>query len=334
MADKITWADKESLVTDPTIAEINKVTDDNMNEIKSVTNTNADELTEKIVYDESDITENTGLIIEEVPEGSNIPYINSEIAIGSTNEDNRPVWFKQGKNLFTDKRYIVNASISSNGEIISGTYQLYYVPVVAGKTYSMATGTSNRQWVYTFTTNIPTIGETGATRIVNSSATETFTVPTGYNYLVLRRTDSGGEVISNLMINEGTSVDTYEAYIPPSIIADNTEFYSQAEIGENSNGKYIKYADGTMICTGVKSFTGANFTTQNGAVYIPATSPSINFAQQFIENPVVTLTAFNRANGVYESGLSTSLVAIWPFAFSSITNVNYSIHYIAIGRWK
>ena len=79
MADKITWADKESLVTDPTIAEINKVTDDNMNEIKSVTNTNADELAEKIVYDEDDITENTGLIIEEVPEGSNIPYINSEI---------------------------------------------------------------------------------------------------------------------------------------------------------------------------------------------------------------------------------------------------------------
>ena len=206
MADKITWANKVSLVTDPTIAEINKVTDDNMNEIKSVTNTNADELAEKIVYDEDDITENTGLIIEEMPEGSNIPYLNSEI-------DNE---------------------------------------------YGTAT-------------------------------------------------------------NRGYSQEYINGII---------------ESGSNANGNYIKYVNGTMICTGVKNFTGVNFTTQNGSVYIPATSPTINFAQQFIENPVVTLTAFNRANGVYESGLSTSLVAIWPFAFSSITNVNYSIHYIAIGRWK
>lgn len=75
MADKITWADKESLVTDPTIAEINKVTDDNMNEIKSVTNTNADQLDETIVYDENNITTNTKALIKQ----GNYRYINSEI---------------------------------------------------------------------------------------------------------------------------------------------------------------------------------------------------------------------------------------------------------------
>lgn len=110
MADKITWADKESLVTDPTIAEINKVTDNNMNEIKNVTNTNADELAEKIVYDENDITENTGVIIEELPEGSNIPYINSEIEISST-PPNTKVWIKKSKNLFKPTLYINDETI-------------------------------------------------------------------------------------------------------------------------------------------------------------------------------------------------------------------------------
>ena len=54
---------------------------------------------EVLIGEEEDITPQTKIIIEEVPEGSNIPYINSEIAIGSTNEDNRPVWFAKSRNL-------------------------------------------------------------------------------------------------------------------------------------------------------------------------------------------------------------------------------------------
>ena len=181
----------------------------------------------EVIISDTEPTSNDNEIWVE-PNGT-LPYVNSEVNIGATNVSNIPVWFKQGKNLFTDKRYIENASISSNGEIINGSYQLYYVPVVAGKTYSMATGTSNRQWVYTFTTNIPKVGETGATRIVNSSATETFIVPSGYNYIVLRRTDSGGEVISNLMLNEGSSIETYEKF-SSAIIINNAYFLNLEEI--------------------------------------------------------------------------------------------------------
>ena len=45
---KIEYANKESLVNDPSVAEKNKVTDNNMNEIKSVVNHNADEFTNTI----------------------------------------------------------------------------------------------------------------------------------------------------------------------------------------------------------------------------------------------------------------------------------------------
>lgn len=71
---KITWADKESLVTDPTIAEKNKVTDSNMNEIKSVVNENADQ----VILSDTEPTSNDNEIWIE-PNGT-LPYVNSEIA--------------------------------------------------------------------------------------------------------------------------------------------------------------------------------------------------------------------------------------------------------------
>ena len=76
MADKITYVNKESLVTDPTIAEKNKVTDNNMNEIKSAVNNNADQLDETIVIGDENITNNSRAVINE---SEYIPYINSEI---------------------------------------------------------------------------------------------------------------------------------------------------------------------------------------------------------------------------------------------------------------
>jgi hypothetical protein len=71
---KITWANKESLVTDPTIAEKNKVTDSNMNEIKSVVNENADQV---IVSDTEPTSADNEIWVDT---SSNATYINSEIS--------------------------------------------------------------------------------------------------------------------------------------------------------------------------------------------------------------------------------------------------------------
>lgn len=48
MATKITYEDKVSTSTDPSVAEINKITDDNLNEIKARFNELVDELPEVI----------------------------------------------------------------------------------------------------------------------------------------------------------------------------------------------------------------------------------------------------------------------------------------------
>lgn len=246
MADKITWNDKVSLVTDPTIAEINKVTDDNMNEIKSVTNTNADELTEKIVYDESDITENTGLIIEEVPEGSNIPYINSEIAIGSTNEDNRPVWFKQSKNLFNKDKVIIGV-LQSDGTLDARPQYLDYrtsdfINVKPNTEYTISRVYSGQD------ENLMRIGyytntETFINRPYSENNPWIITTPSNCYYIRLSYKQTSN---SNIQFEKGSSATSYENYIEPSININGkdeyyTNDYSTAEqvIGEWINGKNI-----------------------------------------------------------------------------------------------
>ena len=238
MADKITWADKESLVTDPTIAEINKVTDDNMNEIKSVTNINADELAEKIVYDEDDITENTGLIIEEVPEGSNIPYINSEITIGATNPNNTPTWFKMGKNLFSSKLELgtfTNEGVKSNST--TNYRNATPIQVQPNTTYTFSiNGVSQKYGIYYYNNTNTFINSEGLT-------TGTFTTPANCYYINFRcfNADFTSDYVNlKLQIEKGDTATTYEPYVRKAInINGEDEYYTNDySTTEQVVGKY------------------------------------------------------------------------------------------------
>ena len=238
MADKITWADKESLVTDPTIAEKNKVTDNNMNEIKSVTNVNADELAEKIVYDEDDITENTGLIIEEVPEGSNIPYINSEITIGATNPNNTPTWFKMGKNLFSSKLELgtfTNEGVKSNST--TNYRNATPIQVQPNTTYTFSiNGVSQKYGIYYYNNTNTFINSEGLT-------TGTFTTPANCYYINFRcfNADFTSDYVNlKLQIEKGDTATTYEPYVRKAInINGEDEYYTNDySTTEQVVGKY------------------------------------------------------------------------------------------------
>lgn len=98
------------------------------------------------------------------------------------------------------------------------------------------------------------------------------------------------------------------------------------ESGSNTNGNYVKYTDGTMICWGSKP-TG-----------------NITFAETFISTPTLIVSVNNAQNnfmhvaqGSASSGSTGSLVA----TYQSIGTTNawaidntVTINYIAIGKWK
>mgnify|MGYP000169714465 CR=1 FL=1 len=108
------------------------------------------------------------------------------------------------------------------------------------------------------------------------------------------------------------------------------------ERGSNANGEYVKYADGTMICTSSFSATDQSIGTSYGGLLFTG-NRSCNFPSVFISPPVC------QANGVFYDQASWVVVTNTTnthtgFLLVDVTsrpagpNVQFSI--FAIGRWK
>lgn len=105
------------------------------------------------------------------------------------------------------------------------------------------------------------------------------------------------------------------------------------ERGSNSNGTYIKWADGTMICTWVDT-TGIACSTASGSLFTAASASTWTFP-----------AAFSTTAGTVLSGTSTSTVRWVVFGTLTTTTVTYNnfspsssasavvLRMMAIGRW-
>jgi hypothetical protein len=107
------------------------------------------------------------------------------------------------------------------------------------------------------------------------------------------------------------------------------------ESGSNANGEYIKYANGTMICTFTVAVQSVAVTTSYSPVFY-GLPPLWTFPVAFVGNfPAVELTAYRSGGLVWTTrggaaSLSSAQMAILDGA--SNTN-NFQLSYSAIGRW-
>ena len=111
------------------------------------------------------------------------------------------------------------------------------------------------------------------------------------------------------------------------------------ESGSNENGSYIKYSDGTLICT--KKVKGTvNITEKyDGGLYHTPDGQYFDlgkYAQEFIDFPVFSVTSYGGytqwVGGIAERG-RIDIGKLHILAASSKTITAY-YHVIAIGRWK
>lgn len=112
------------------------------------------------------------------------------------------------ENLFDKNNVISNVSIDSAGAIIPDTHsKVYYIPVVSGKECIMHQGYS-RQYVYTFSEDIPQIGSVTGSRVIVSSAENVVaTVPDNCNYLLVREYSTlANEQNETLIVTEGNQI--------------------------------------------------------------------------------------------------------------------------------
>ena len=110
------------------------------------------------------------------------------------------------------------------------------------------------------------------------------------------------------------------------------------ETGTNNNGTYIKYADGTMICT--KKITGqAKITSTWGNLYDTGDNPLDlgDWAIPFIDVPIVSIS-FYGANGQWVEGFQTSTTKekVGKISIASATSKTANSFYniIGIGKWR
>ena len=109
------------------------------------------------------------------------------------------------------------------------------------------------------------------------------------------------------------------------------------ESGSNANGNWIKYIDGTMICTISKDVSFAGY-SQDGAIYFYDIN-NIDFPQSFTQLNSIN-ASFNSTKpgkfpwvGIYNATTS-SIARIRLFNYyNSNDNAGY-INIIAIGKWK
>lgn len=109
--------------------------------------------------------------------------------------------------------------------------------------------------------------------------------------------------------------------------------------GSNENGNYIKFHDGTMICTGNKSVTSQPHGTSYGGLYRSNSITFDDFPVAFVEAPIVSVSIIesNAPNGcmldIFDGPTTTN-----PGRFSTVKEnsspLTATFGYIAIGKWQ
>lgn len=120
--------------------------------------------------------------------------------------------------------------------------------------------------------------------------------------------------------------------------ADTLDNCIIVDSGSNSNGSWIKWADGTMICTKKIKFTNVVIKTVWGSVY--ETSSTIGFgdyAQEFIEIPNVSIDLADGSTCFCETFFGRTKASIgytWLWKPAVEENGTMTFNVIAIGKWK
>lgn len=115
------------------------------------------------------------------------------------------------------------------------------------------------------------------------------------------------------------------------------------ESGSNANGSYIKFSDGTMICTYTFDLANdANFSVSYGSIfYTTGGSKTWVFPQPFLKiysvNGSLQLPGGIGGVGFSNNNDLTTSVKFYPYSVSSYDFTGSSkkyVYLIAIGKWK
>ena len=104
------------------------------------------------------------------------------------------------------------------------------------------------------------------------------------------------------------------------------------ESGSNANGKYVKFADGTMVCYGQFEVLGSSYAY--GALYRTNFNSPVTFPVEFTLPPQISITTTNVVGIIGEAEILTTGIDYLVVLRADSYNYTFNIDYIAIGKWK
>ena len=151
-------------------------------------------------------------------------------------------------------------------------------------------------------------------------------------------------IVTNYIIKAKMTIVTNGEVIQENGTASTTNVYSASavdnklaqivESGSNTNGSYIKYSDGTMICYGSTSLNEVSVSDYYSFCK-RTNSLTITFPMEFDEVPNVTIT--NQGFGIFSytiNNITANNFSYYAFTYPSGSNISGSLQYVAIGKWK
>lgn len=151
---------------------------------------------------------------------------------------------------------------------------------------------------------------------------------------------SFSDVTSDYQLEKGSSATSYVEYkkYGNGIVDSGTRSFP------NGSDRYIKYADGTMICSGRTIFTfGFTIWSAWANAYNSGDLNMVDFPQQFVGIPYLVGSVAKASGqwGGWWTGVFTNTTETNPgvvnFLRYTQTDANvaqYGVNYTAIGRWK
>lgn len=236
-------------------------------------------------------------------------------------------------------------NLNVNGTYFTGTIgnisQATYKPVIKYK-FWRADGTEPSTYAYTIpSTNISISGTTFsvtdyAIGSTNPSATNYF--DPDYAYRIKIQVDDNFSTYysqeKSIPVGEATWTE-YPNHVDFKAITIGSN--PIIESGSNSNGSYVKWADGTMMCWKSTSPT-TNITNSWGSVYESTSAVSFgNWAATFYATPMISVTK-TTGQGCWmelvQNTSKTSCGSTYYVSAVSRSNVSPTVNIVGFGRWK